>query len=66
MMDPCQGKFFSSAARLELKNSCFSSLPTFVMCLYLLYGGTHSAMDKSRSRFFWEGLGEQRKYHMVN
>jgi hypothetical protein len=23
-------------------------------------------MDKSRSRFFWEGIGNKRKYHMVD
>jgi hypothetical protein len=63
---PWQGKNLSSAARLELTNACLSSLPTFAMCLYLLYDWTHASMDKSRCRFFWEGVGDQRKFHMVN
>jgi hypothetical protein len=62
-VDPWQWKFLSSTARLELTNACVSSLPIFAMCLYLLYDGTHSRMDKSRCRFFLEGVG---KYHMVN
>jgi hypothetical protein len=34
--------------------------------MYLLHDDTHKAMDKPRSRFFWEGMGEKRKYHMVD
>jgi hypothetical protein len=34
--------------------------------MYLLHDGTHKAMDKPRSRFFWEGVGDKRKYHMVD
>jgi hypothetical protein len=38
----------------------------FAMGLYLLHDTTHAAMDKHRSRFFWEGVGAKRKYHMVD
>lgn len=38
----------------------------FAMSLYLLYDGTHATMDKVRCRFFWEGVGDTRKFHMVN
>jgi hypothetical protein len=65
-VDPWQGKFLSSTARLELTNACLTSLPTFAMFLYLLYVGTYAEVDKSRCRFFWEGVGDQRKFHMVN
>ena len=65
-VDPWQGKFMSSAARLTLTNACLSSLPTHAMCLHLLYEGTHTAMDKCRCRFFWEGVGERRRYHLVD
>jgi hypothetical protein len=65
-VDPWQGLFLASAGRLELTNSCLSSLPMFAMGLYLLYDSTHGAMNSSRSRFFWEGVGNKRKYHMVD
>jgi hypothetical protein len=56
-VDPWQGLFLASAGRLELTNSCLSSLPMFAMGVYLLHDSTHYAMDRSRSRFFWEGVG---------
>jgi hypothetical protein len=65
-VDPWQGLFLASAGRLELTNSCLSSLPMFAMGVYLLHDSTHYAMDRSRSRFFWEGVGNSRKYHMVD
>jgi hypothetical protein len=51
-VEPWQGIFLASAGRLELTNSCLSSLPMFAMGLYLLHDSTHGAMNKSRSRFF--------------
>ncbi|KAK1646353.1 hypothetical protein QYE76_064158 [Lolium multiflorum] len=65
-VDPWQGLFLASAGRLELTNSCLSSLPQFAMSLYMLFDSTHKAMDKPRCRFFWEGVGNKRKYHMVD
>jgi hypothetical protein len=41
-------------------------MPLFAMSLYLLHDGTHKAMDRPRSGFFWEGVGDKRKYHMVD
>jgi hypothetical protein len=65
-VDPWQGLFLASAGRLELTNSCLSSLPMFAMGIYLLHEATHGDMNKSRARFFWEGAGNKRKYHMVD
>jgi hypothetical protein len=65
-VDPWQGLFLASAGRLELTNSCLSSLPMFAMGIYLLHESTHGTMNKSRSRFFLEGVGNKRKYHMVD
>jgi hypothetical protein len=65
-IDPWQGLFVASAGRLDLTNSCLSSLPTFVMRMYLLHDSTQAAMDRLRSRFFWEGVGNKRKYDMVD
>jgi hypothetical protein len=62
---PCKGKQMSSGARLILTNSCLSSLPTYVMGFYLLTQGTHRKMDGVRSTFFWRGVGDSFKYHMV-
>ena len=64
-VDPWQGKWMSSAARLTLSNSSLSSLPMFVMGLFLLADGTHEGFAKHIARFFWEGVGDKRKYHMV-
>jgi hypothetical protein len=65
-VEPWQGLFLASAGRLELTNSCLSSLPLFAMGLYLLHDATHGVMNRHRSRFFWEGVGTKRKYHMVD
>jgi hypothetical protein len=65
-VEPWQGLFLGAAGCLELTNLCLSSLPLFAMSLYLLHDGTHKAMDRSRARFFWEGVGDKRKYHMVD
>jgi hypothetical protein len=65
-VDPWQGLLLASAGRLELTNSCLSSLPMFAMGIYLLHMGTHKAIDSPRARFFWEGAGNRRKYHMVD
>jgi hypothetical protein len=35
------------------------------MGLFLLTYGTHEGFDGHRSRFFWEGQGNKKKYHMV-
>jgi mannosylglycoprotein endo-beta-mannosidase len=51
-VDPWQGKFMSSAARLTLINSSLSSLTTFTMGLFLLAEGTHAGFDKHLARFF--------------
>jgi hypothetical protein len=38
----------------------------FAMGLFLLQDGVHAKFDSHRSRFFWEGAGPKRKYHLVN
>jgi hypothetical protein len=65
-VDPWQGRFMSSVARLILTDSCLSSMPLHTMSLFLLPDGTHAGFDKHRSRFFWEGTREKRKQHWVN
>jgi hypothetical protein len=55
----------SSAAQLTLTNSSLSSLPIFCMGLFLLADGMHTGFDKHLARFFWEGVGDRRKYHWL-
>jgi hypothetical protein len=62
---PWQGRFMSSAARLILIDDCLSSLPLHTMGLFMLANGTHAGFDKHWNRFFWEGQGNKRKYHLV-
>jgi hypothetical protein len=52
--------------RLILSDSCLDNLPMFAMGMFLLEDGIHARFDSIRSKFFWEGAGSKRKYHMVN
>jgi hypothetical protein len=36
------------------------------MGLFLLHEGIHARFGSHRSKFFWEGTGAKRKYHLVN
>jgi hypothetical protein len=36
------------------------------MGLFLLADGTHAGFDRHLARFFWEGIGDKRKFHWVN
>jgi hypothetical protein len=63
---PWQGRFMYSTARLTLIDACLSNLPMHAMGLFLLADGTHAGFDKHINRFFWEGQGTKRKYHMVS
>ncbi|KAK1693140.1 hypothetical protein QYE76_009837 [Lolium multiflorum] len=65
-LEPWVGRLLSSGGRLVLSNSCLDNLPMFAMGLFLLQDGIHVKFDSIRSRFFWEGAGPKRKYHMVN
>jgi hypothetical protein len=62
---PWQGRFMSLAARLTLIDACMSNLPMHTMGLFLLADGTHDRFDKHMNRFFWEGQGTKKKYHLV-
>ena len=56
----------SSGARSVIIDACLDSIPTYAMGFYLLYEGNHLKMDMARARFFWEGVGDKKKYHMVH
>jgi hypothetical protein len=52
--------------RLILSNSCLASLPRFAMGLFLLQDGIHANFHSHRARFYWEGTGPKRRYHLVS
>uniref|UniRef100_J3LHY0 Reverse transcriptase zinc-binding domain-containing protein n=1 Tax=Oryza brachyantha TaxID=4533 RepID=J3LHY0_ORYBR len=55
--------FGSRATRLE---ACLSAIPTYAMGLYFHPDGIHKKLDSIRARYYWEGIGDKRKYHMSN
>jgi hypothetical protein len=55
----------SHGGRSILINSSLSSIPMYSMGFYWLHEGTHKRLDTARGRFFWEGVGNKKKYHMV-
>jgi len=55
----------SHGGRSILINSSLSSVPMYNMGFYWLHEGTHKKLDSLRGRFFWEGVGNKKKYHMV-
>jgi hypothetical protein len=55
----------SSGATAVLIDACLDSIPTYAMGFYLLKESNHYKMDMSRARFFWEGVRDKIKYHMV-
>jgi hypothetical protein len=47
-----------------LIESSLSSLPNYIMSVYLLPSEVHHKMDSTRAIFYWDA-GVKRKYHMV-
>ena len=62
---PWQGRFTSKGSKTVLIDSCLSSLPMFMMGLYILPEGVHGSFDRELSRFFWQAANGRQKYHMV-
>jgi len=54
----------SSGGKSILINSSLTSIPMYTMGFYWLYEGIHQRFDSSRSKFFWEGIGNK-KFHMI-
>jgi hypothetical protein len=55
----------SSGGKAVLINSCLDNLATYAMSFYLLLENAHGKMDMVTARFFWEGWGDKKKYHIV-
>jgi hypothetical protein len=55
----------SSGGKSILINSSLTSIPMYTMGFYWLYEGIHQRFDSCRSKFFWEGVGNKKKFHMI-
>jgi hypothetical protein len=64
-LQPWKGKHLSSGGRLVLTNTSLSSLPVYMMSMFLLHESVHHQMDSIRAKFFWGSDGESHKYHMI-
>jgi hypothetical protein len=64
-LDGWKGSALSFGGKLILINSSLSSIPTYYMSMYLLPKTILEKMDKTRKKFFWQGGGEKKKYHLV-
>ena len=63
--DPWQGRFTLKGSKTVLIDSCISSLPMYMMGLYILPASIHRSFDRELSWFFWMAANGWQKYHMV-
>jgi hypothetical protein len=55
----------SIAGRTTLINSSLTSTFIYHMSMYLLPKTIVNELDKQRRKFFWQGGGHKKKYHLV-
>ncbi|KAJ1290602.1 hypothetical protein BS78_02G256700 [Paspalum vaginatum] len=60
-----KGKHLSIGGRLTLINLVLSSLPMYMMSFFSLPKGVLKKLDYFRSRFFWQGDENKRKYRLA-
>ena len=63
--EPWRGRFTCKGRKSVLISSNLASLPMYMMGLYILPEGVHSAFEKDLARFFWQVANGREKYHMV-
>ncbi|KAE8800176.1 retrotransposon unclassified [Hordeum vulgare] len=63
--EPWCGRFTSKGSKTILIGSNLSSLPMYMMGMYILPESVHSSFDKELARFFWQAGDGRPKYHMV-
>ena len=64
-LDGWKGSALSIGGRTTLIKTCLSSIPIYCMSMYLIPKTIHKKMDCTRKRFFWQGGGMKKKYHLV-
>jgi hypothetical protein len=60
-----KGKFLSLGGRLILINSVLSNMVLHMISFFLLPKGVLHKLDYYRSRFFWQGDSEKKKYRLA-
>ena len=60
-----KAKHLSYGGRLVLLNSVLSSLPMFMMSFFEIPKGVLKKLDQYRSRFFWQGDLDKKKYRLA-
>jgi hypothetical protein len=60
-----KGKLLSLEGRLVLINSVLSNMVLHMISFFLLPKGVLQKLDYYRSRFFWQGDSEKKKYHLA-
>jgi hypothetical protein len=60
-----KGKHLSIGGRLTLTNSVLSSLPMYMMSFFALPKGVQKKLDYFRSRFYWQGDEQKKKYRLA-
>jgi hypothetical protein len=58
--------YLSKGGRLTLIKSTLSSLPTYFLSLFPIPVAVASRIDKIQRDFLWGGMGEGKKFHLVN
>ncbi|GKV29684.1 hypothetical protein SLEP1_g38589 [Rubroshorea leprosula] len=61
-----KGRYLSMGGRITLINSVLSSLPVFLMSVYVIPKGIIQSIDKLRKSFLWGGKGEERKINWIS
>jgi hypothetical protein len=60
-----KGKLLSLGGRLILINSVLSNMVLYMISFFLLPKGVLHKLDYYRSRFFWQGDSEKKKYRLA-
>jgi hypothetical protein len=60
-----KGKHLSIGGRLTLINSVLSSLPMYMLSFFSIPKGVIKTLDYFRSRFFWQGDENKKKYRLA-
>jgi hypothetical protein len=60
-----KGKLLSLGRRLILINSVLTNMVLYMISFFLLPKGVLHRLDYYRSRFFWQGDSEKKKYQLV-
>jgi hypothetical protein len=61
-----QRMYLSKGGRVTLIKSTLSSLPTYFMSLFPIPASVARRIDKIQRDFLWGGMGDERKFHLVN